>query len=155
MDQQTRSYARWALQNGAWVYGTSNEPEYIRKSEQFALTVEHMRKIESPALILEGENDLVFKGQAGKLAAELKAPHKHIVMRNADGAGEHCHKGAMRLHLPTTEVGHRNTGFPLVKRQAAGGDRVGFAGWLKPMRWSPIWTRIGQTRGASGLIPAR
>jgi len=91
------TYARWALQNGVWVYGTPNEPEYIRKSEKFALTVEDMRKIKSAALILEGENDLVFKGQAGKLAAELKAPHKHVIMRNIDGAGEHCHMGAMRL----------------------------------------------------------
>ena len=56
-----------------------------------------MHKIKSPALILEGENDFVFKGQAAKLASELKAPHKHVVMRNVDGAGEHCHMGAMRL----------------------------------------------------------
>lgn len=91
------TYARWALQNGVWVFGTSNEPEYIRKSEQFTLTTEDMHKIKSPALILQGENDLVFKGQASKLASELKAPHKHVVMRNADGAGEHCHMGAMRL----------------------------------------------------------
>ena len=99
--KQHDTYARWALQNGVWVYGTSNEPEYIRKSEQFALTTEHMHKIKSPALILEGENDLVFKGQAGKLAAEMKAPHKHVVMRNADGAGEHCHMGAMRVFHQT------------------------------------------------------
>ncbi|WP_211748207.1 alpha/beta fold hydrolase [Paenibacillus sp. Marseille-Q4541] len=91
------TYARWALQNGVWVFGTSNEPEYIRKSEQFSLTTEDMHKIKSRTLILEGENDLVFKGQASKLASELKAPHKHVVMRNADGAGEHCHMGAMRL----------------------------------------------------------
>jgi pimeloyl-ACP methyl ester carboxylesterase len=95
--KQHDTYARWALQNGVWVYGTSTEPEYIRKSEQFTLSVEHMHKIKSPALILEGENDLVFKGQAGKLASELKAPHKHVTMRDIDGAGEHCHMGAMRL----------------------------------------------------------
>jgi hypothetical protein len=98
MDQAARHLcAVGALQNGVWVYGTSNEPEYIRKSEQFALSTVQMHKIKSPALILEGENDIVFKGQASKLAAELKAPHKHVVMRNAEGAGEHCHMGAMRL----------------------------------------------------------
>jgi hypothetical protein len=100
--KQHDTYARWALQNGPWVYGTSNEPEYIRKSEQFALTTEHTHKIKSPALILEGENDLVFKGQAGKLASELKAPHKHVLMKNADGAGEHCHMGAIRLLYQTS-----------------------------------------------------
>ncbi|MFC6644657.1 alpha/beta hydrolase family protein [Granulicella cerasi] len=91
------TYARWALQNGTWVYGTKTEPEYIRMSEQFTLAVKDMHKITSPVLLLEGENDLVFKGQAGKLASELKAPHKHVIMRNIDGAGEHCHMGAMRL----------------------------------------------------------
>jgi pimeloyl-ACP methyl ester carboxylesterase len=62
--KQHDTYARWALQNGVWVYGTSSEPEYIRKSEQFALTKDHMHKITCPALIFEGENDIVFKGQA-------------------------------------------------------------------------------------------
>lgn len=91
------TYARWALRNGVWVYGTETEPEYIRKSEQFALTTEAMRAIKSPALILEGENDLVFKGQAGKLAGQLTVAHEHVLMRNIDGAGEHCHMGAMRV----------------------------------------------------------
>ncbi|MGE6880310.1 alpha/beta hydrolase family protein, partial [Bacillus mobilis] len=105
------TYARWALQNGVWVFGTSNEPEYIRKSELFTLTTEDMRKIKSPTLILEGENDLVFKGQASKLASELKAPHKHVVMRNADGAGEHCHMGAMRqLHQTIFDWLHTTLG---------------------------------------------
>ena len=79
------------------MYGTANEPEYIRKSGQFSLTTEDIHKIKSPALILVGENDFVFKGQAAKHASEMKAPHKHVVMKNADGAGEHCHMGAMRL----------------------------------------------------------
>jgi pimeloyl-ACP methyl ester carboxylesterase len=95
--KQNDTYARWALRNGPWVYGTSSEPEYIRKSEQFSLTTNHMHKIKCPALILEGENDIVFKGQPSKLASEMRAPHKHVVMRNSDGAGEHCHMGAMRL----------------------------------------------------------
>lgn len=91
------TYARWALQNGVWVYGTKTEPEFVRMSAEFSLSVEQMRQITSPALILEGENDSVFAGQAGVLASELKGPHKHVVMKNADGAGEHCHMGAMRL----------------------------------------------------------
>jgi hypothetical protein len=27
----------------------------------------------------------------------LQAPHEHVVMRSADGAGAHCHEGAMYL----------------------------------------------------------
>ena len=72
-------------------------PEYVRKSAEFSLTAEQVHKIKTPALILEGEDDAVFKGQAGKLASELKSPHKHVLMRSKDGAGFHCHMGAMRL----------------------------------------------------------
>jgi len=95
--KQNDTYARWALQNGVWVYGVSSMPEYVRKSAEFSLTAEQVRKIKTPALILEGEDDAVFKGQAGKLASELKSPHKHVLMRSKDGAGFHCHMGAMRL----------------------------------------------------------
>lgn len=111
------TYARWALQNGVWVYGTSNEPQYIRKSEQFSLTREDIHKIESPTLILEGENDTVFKGQARKLDSELKASHKYVLMRNNEGAGEHCHMGAMRLlHQTIFDWLHVTLGFSTHKK---------------------------------------
>ena len=45
------------------------------------------------------EEDKVFEGQATALAQQLQAPHKHVVLRSADGAGAHCHEGAMyQLH---------------------------------------------------------
>ncbi|KUN17994.1 dipeptidyl aminopeptidase [Streptomyces corchorusii] len=89
--------ARWGLQNGVWVNGVSNFAEYVRSTRDYTLTVDDAHKIQTPVLILEGENDKVFAGQATKLAAELRAPHEHVVMRDADGAGEHCHEGAMYL----------------------------------------------------------
>lgn len=88
---------RWGLQNGTWTFGVPTAPEYIRKTAEYTLALEHMHRITTPTLILEGENDAVFRGQASKLAAELRCPHEHVVMRSADGAGEHCHMGAMRL----------------------------------------------------------
>lgn len=95
------TYARWALQNGPWVYGTKTEPEYIRMSEKFTLSVDEMHQITSPALILEGESDFVYKGQAAELAAEMRQPHRHVIMEDADGAGAHCHMGAMRVFQQT------------------------------------------------------
>jgi hypothetical protein len=65
--------ARWALQTGRG-HMAPRMREYIRKSEQFALTTEHMHTIKSPALILERENDFVFKGQAAKLASDRCGP---------------------------------------------------------------------------------
>ena len=92
---------RWGLQNGVWTFGVSSFPEYIRKTAEYTLSEGDMHKIATPTLILEGEDDKVFRGQAGKLAAERRCSHKHVVMRSADSAGEHCHMGAMRLFHQT------------------------------------------------------
>ena len=91
--------ARWGLQNGVWVYGVGSAADYIRKTADYTLSIEQIRSIRTPVLILEGEEDKVFEGQAAALAQQLQAPHKHIVLRSADGAGAHCHEGAMyQLH---------------------------------------------------------
>ncbi|MBF9066780.1 alpha/beta hydrolase family protein [Streptacidiphilus fuscans] len=91
--------ARWGLQNGVWVNGVANFAEYVRSTRDYTLTTDDIHRIQTPVLILEGENDKVFAGQSNKLAEELKAPHTHVLMRAADGAGEHCHEGAMfQLH---------------------------------------------------------
>jgi pimeloyl-ACP methyl ester carboxylesterase len=89
--------ARWGLQNGVWVNGVANFAEYVRSTAAYTLTLEDIRKIQTPVLLLEGEDDKVFAGQAAKVAADLRVPYKHIVMRDADGAGQHCHEGAMYL----------------------------------------------------------
>lgn len=89
--------ARWGLQNGVWVNGVGDFAEYVRSTADYTLTPDDIHKIETPVLILEGEDDKVFAGQADKVAAELRAPHEHVVMRDADGAGQHCHEGAMFL----------------------------------------------------------
>jgi alpha-beta hydrolase superfamily lysophospholipase len=91
--------ARWGLQNGVWVYGVGSPAEYVRKTADYTLGEEMIRSIRTPVLILEGEDDKVFEGQAASLARQLQAPHKHVLMRSADGAGAHCHEGAMyQLH---------------------------------------------------------
>jgi pimeloyl-ACP methyl ester carboxylesterase len=86
---------RWGLQNGVWVYGVANFAESVRIAADYTLTVDDIHRIQTPVLVLEGEDDKVFAGQAAKVAAELRAPHEHVVMRDADGAGQHCHEGAM------------------------------------------------------------
>jgi pimeloyl-ACP methyl ester carboxylesterase len=89
--------ARWGLQNGVWVNGVANYAEYVRSTRAYTLTDQDIASIQTPVLLLEGEDDAVFAGQASKVAAGLKAPHEHVVMRSADGAGAHCHEGAMLL----------------------------------------------------------
>jgi pimeloyl-ACP methyl ester carboxylesterase len=89
--------ARWGLQNGVWVNGVANFAEYVRSTAAYSLALDDIRRIKTPVLLLEGEDDKVFAGQAAVVAAELRAPHEHVVMRSADGAGAHCHEGAMYL----------------------------------------------------------
>jgi pimeloyl-ACP methyl ester carboxylesterase len=89
--------ARWGLQNGVWVNGVANFAEYVRSTRDYTLTDQDIEGIRTPVLLLEGEDDAVFAGQASKVAATLTAPHDHVVMRSADGAGAHCHEGAMYL----------------------------------------------------------
>jgi pimeloyl-ACP methyl ester carboxylesterase len=91
--------ARWGLQNGVWIDGVDSAAEYVRKTADYTLSVDQIRSIRTPVLILEGEEDKVFHGQADALAQQLQAPHKHVVLRRADGAGAHCPEGAMsQLH---------------------------------------------------------
>lgn len=89
--------ARWGLENGVWVNGVTNFAEYVRSTKAYTLTDDDIRQITTPVLLLEGEDDAVFAGQAAHVAAQLQAPHQHVVMRSADGAGAHCHEGAMYL----------------------------------------------------------
>lgn len=92
---------RWGLRNGVWVYGVDNFAESVRIAADYTLTEWDLHKVQTPALLLQGEDDKVFAGQAAQVAAELRSPHEHIVMRSADGAGEHCHEGAMYLFHQT------------------------------------------------------
>jgi alpha-beta hydrolase superfamily lysophospholipase len=89
--------ARWGLQNGTWVNAVATAAEYVRSTADYTLTVEDIGKIQTPVLVLEGKDDRVFQGQAAKFAAALKGPHEHVVMRDADGAGEQA-AGNMRRH---------------------------------------------------------
>lgn len=91
--------ARWALQNGKWVFGVQTEAEYVRSTAQYTLTAADIGQIRTPALLLEGEDDTVFAGQAANFARAMTAPVHHVVLRRVDGAGRHRGEGAMQqLH---------------------------------------------------------
>lgn len=48
-----------------------------------------------PVLVLETENDATFRGEAKRLMEVLNSPHRHVLLTDAEGAGEHCHEGTM------------------------------------------------------------
>ncbi|MFB7668924.1 alpha/beta fold hydrolase [Kitasatospora sp. NPDC056138] len=85
---------RWALRNGVWTFGASSVADYIRRTADYTLDGV-AQLIDCPTLILDAENDQFFHGQPQRVQAALTCPHTLITLPEAEGAGEHCHMGAM------------------------------------------------------------
>ncbi|MFJ5812188.1 alpha/beta fold hydrolase [Streptomyces sp. NPDC093093] len=89
---------RWALRNGVWAFGAASVADYIRRTADYTLDGV-AQLIDCPTLILDAENDQFFHGQPQRVQAALTCPHTLITLPEAEGAGEHCHMGAMsRFH---------------------------------------------------------
>ncbi|RJQ70511.1 alpha/beta hydrolase [Pseudonocardiaceae bacterium YIM PH 21723] len=93
---------RWALNNGTWVLGAESIADSVRKTRAFTLDGV-ADQITCPALILDAENDQFFRGQPQLVEKALvNAPTTLVTLTEAEGAGEHCHMGAMaRFHQET------------------------------------------------------
>jgi predicted alpha/beta-fold hydrolase len=92
------SQVRWGLQNGMWAMGAETAAEYLRMTTAYTLDGV-ADQIACPTLIMDADNDQFLKGQPEQVHQMLLAPTTLITLREADGAGEHCHMGAMsRLH---------------------------------------------------------
>ncbi|WP_433662094.1 alpha/beta hydrolase family protein [Nocardia sp. CA-128927] len=88
--------ARWAMRNGTWTFGAASPADYIRKTKPYTLDgIAH--QIDCATLVLDAENDMFFRGQPQRVYDALTCPKELIVGTNDEGAGEHCHMGAMLL----------------------------------------------------------
>ncbi|MET0703855.1 MAG: dipeptidyl aminopeptidase, partial [Mycobacterium sp.] len=90
---------RWAIRNGLWVMGLDSIADLARSFRRYTLAGVADR-ITAAVLVLDAENDQFFKGQP-QLAAEamVNAKITLVTLAEAEGAGEHCHLGAMsRAH---------------------------------------------------------
>jgi pimeloyl-ACP methyl ester carboxylesterase len=98
---QGSTQLRWALRNGVWTFGATSPADYVRRTADYTLDgAAHL--IACPTLILDAENDQFFRGQPQQVQAALTCPHTLITLPEAEGAGEHCHMGAMsRFHQVT------------------------------------------------------
>ncbi|MFF4381167.1 alpha/beta fold hydrolase [Kitasatospora sp. NPDC001547] len=95
---QASTQLRWALRNGVWTFGAASVADYLRRAADYTLDgVAHL--IDCPTLVLDAENDQFFRGQPQQVRAALTCPHTLVTLTDAEGAGEHCHMGAMsRFH---------------------------------------------------------
>jgi pimeloyl-ACP methyl ester carboxylesterase len=89
---------RWAMHNGRWTFGAASAAEFIRLTRQYNLK-DCAHLIQASTLVLDAENDQFLKGQPKLVHDALTCPRKLVTLYSSEGAGEHCHMGAMsRLH---------------------------------------------------------
>lgn len=87
---------RWVVRNGEWTLGFSGLEEMVEAVEGYTMAGIADR-ITCPTLVLDAENDQFFKGQPQRLFDEMTCQKELILFREDEGAGEHCHEGAISL----------------------------------------------------------
>jgi len=88
---------RWALRNGKWVTGVDSIADVPRAFKSYTLAGVADR-ITAPALVLNPDNDQFLKGEPQRATdAMINADTTLITLTESEGAGEHCHVGAMSL----------------------------------------------------------
>jgi pimeloyl-ACP methyl ester carboxylesterase len=88
--------ARWMVRCGLWCMGVSSVDELVKATESYTVAG-IIDRITCPTLVLEAENDQFFKGQPQRVFDELTCEKALITFREDEGAGEHCHEGALLL----------------------------------------------------------
>ncbi|MBU8830124.1 alpha/beta hydrolase family protein [Mycolicibacterium goodii] len=90
---------RWIMRNGMWNFGLDSPAELARAFRAYTLAGVADR-ITAPVLVLDAENDQFFQGEPERAAAAMVNSKRTLVtLYEADGAGEHCHLGAVhRAH---------------------------------------------------------
>jgi pimeloyl-ACP methyl ester carboxylesterase len=94
--QKRSTNVRWALKNGMWTFGARSYADFFLKTMSY--TLEGVaEKIVCPTLVMEAEADKFAGNQAMQVSRALRCPSKYVLLKQSEGAGEHCHMGAMRL----------------------------------------------------------
>jgi dipeptidyl aminopeptidase/acylaminoacyl peptidase len=87
---------KWKITHSMSVFGANTPLELVQKVSQYSMhDIAH--KIKCPTLILAGEKDHSFSGQAKKLYDLLKCPKKYILFTSEEGGEDHCHVAALSL----------------------------------------------------------
>jgi alpha-beta hydrolase superfamily lysophospholipase len=88
--------AKWKIIHSMSVFGANSPLDLIQKLKEYSMhDIAH--KIKCPTLLLTGEKDRSFAGQAEKLYNLLKCSKKYILFTTEEGAEDHCHVAALSL----------------------------------------------------------
>jgi pimeloyl-ACP methyl ester carboxylesterase len=88
--------ARWGLNNGMWTIGGASYADFVRQTHAYSLA-DTANRITVPTLVLDAEDDQFLAGQPDALAEAMTAPVTMARLTRDQGAGEHCHVGALAL----------------------------------------------------------
>ncbi|MFJ3798227.1 alpha/beta fold hydrolase [Streptomyces sp. NPDC090088] len=89
--------SRWALNHGMYVMGVDTPRAFNASYLDYTLADGIAEQIECPTLVCDAVEDMFFKGQPEQLFDHLTCPKTFMVFTIEEGAGAHCHPGAMRL----------------------------------------------------------
>lgn len=89
--------ARWAINHGMYVMGVETPRAFNASYLDYTLAGGIAERIQCPTLVCDAEEDMFFKGQPEQLYDHLTCPKTLMVFTTEEGAGAHCHPGAMRL----------------------------------------------------------
>lgn len=84
------------MSNALWVFGIATAQELLDEFAKYDLT-HVVDQIACPTLVCEAENDQFFRGQPAMLYDALRCSKTFVRFTAAEGAGEHCHEGALTL----------------------------------------------------------
>ncbi|MEU8777307.1 alpha/beta fold hydrolase [Streptomyces sp. NPDC048606] len=91
--------ARWALHHGMYVMGVDTPRAFNASYLDYTLADGIAERIQCPTLVCDAEEDMFFQGQPEQLYDHLTCPKTLMLFTAEEGAGAHCHPGAMRLSI--------------------------------------------------------
>ncbi|MEV6582716.1 alpha/beta fold hydrolase [Streptomyces sp. NPDC051582] len=91
--------ARWAFNHGMYVMGVETPRAFNAAYLDYSLAGGIAERIQCPTLVCDAEEDMFFQGQPEQLYEHLTCPKTLMLFTSEEGAGAHCHPGAMRLSI--------------------------------------------------------
>lgn len=93
---ETNTEMRWALTHGMYVFGVKSPAEFMIQCEDYWLQ-DICDKIKCPTLIVDGEDENMFPGQAKQLYDLLTCQKEYMMFTSEEGAEAHCQVGAKHI----------------------------------------------------------
>ncbi|MEV7597101.1 alpha/beta fold hydrolase [Kitasatospora sp. NPDC089797] len=91
--------SRWAFNHGMYVMDVDTPRSFNAACLDYTLGGGVAERIQCPTLVCDAEDDMFFKGQPEQLYDRLTCPKTLMLFTAEEGAGAHCHTGAVRLSV--------------------------------------------------------